>query len=164
MNHQQDKTRTLRTDGSPRPLLDDMFMVVAEAIATRSTCPDGARHGAVIVLDGHIVATGYGSPAAGVPPCQRCWLRESEKETGAKDWSTCPSVHAEANAVAMAAKFGHALWGARAYVTRDPCSQCLRLLHNAGVLEVAYKAPGSGRLVVVKIAGDKALRAPAERA
>jgi len=123
-----------RTDGSPRPLLDNMFMDVAEVIAARSTCPDGARHGAVLVMDGHIVATGYGSPAAGVPPCDECWLRKKYKETGVKDWSVCPSVHAELNAVAMAAKFGIRVWGSTVFLTKEPCEPCARLLKNAGVV------------------------------
>lgn len=135
-------TPSRRTDGTPRPMLDDVFMEVADVLATRSTCPDGARHGAVAVLHGHIVATGYGSPAAGVAPCDECWLRKKFKETGVKDWSVCPSVHAEANVVAAAAKFGTSLWGATVYLTREPCEACLRLLVNAGVADVAIRTPG----------------------
>ncbi len=124
---------SLRTDGTPRPLLDEMFMAVAGTVATRSTCPSGARHGALLVRDGHVIATGYGSPPTSIPPCGKCWLRETEKATGKKDWSVCPSVHAELNAILMAAKFGIAVEGSTMYITRDPCDPCLRAMMNAGV-------------------------------
>lgn len=120
-----------RVDGTTRPLQAEVFMGIAELIAERSTCPKGARHGAVLVLNRHVVAMGYGSPAAGIPTCQRCWLRE---KPGKKDWESCPSVHAEANALLMAARFGISVDGADLYVTKAPCGPCLRMLHNAGVV------------------------------
>lgn len=129
------KTRrtSLRTGGTPRPLLDEVFMKMAEDMAERSTCPDGARNGAVLVRDGHVIATGYGSPAVGVPPCTKCWLREMKAEGEAKAWEVCPSVHAEINAILMAAKFGIVVEGSTMYVTKMPCDPCLRNMVNAGV-------------------------------
>jgi dCMP deaminase len=100
---------------------------------------------------------GYGSPPVGVPPCRECWLRLEKERTGKKDWSVCPSVHAEANAVAMAAKFGVSVAGASAYVTAEPCDECLRLLANAGVFVVVTAA---GRF---KVLGEDRLRSPMER-
>lgn len=47
-------------------------------------------------------------------------------------------VHAEANAVAAAARNGHALKGSTAYVTLPPCSQCAALLIQAGVYRVVF--------------------------
>ena len=45
-------------------------------------------------------------------------------------------VHAEANAVAAAARNGHSLKGSTAYVTSRPCCQCAALLIQAGVKRV----------------------------
>ncbi len=134
-----------RTDKTERPSLDQTFLAIAAVLAERSTCPDGARHGAVITIDNRIVATGYGSPAAGVDPCERCWLREHRARTGVKDFSVCPSVHAEANAVATAARNGISVLGGHVWVTRMPCDGCWRLLINAGLAHAFW--PG----------GDKAL-------
>lgn len=131
-----------RTDGTVRPCVEDVFMTLAGQLAERSTCPAGARHGAVLAVSRRVVATGYGSPTSGVPPCSECWLRKSEEATGYKDWSVCPSVHAEENAVAMAARHGISVAGAVAYVTKRPCDRCLRLLKNAGVAECLYAASG----------------------
>lgn len=129
-----------RTDGSTRPTRRAVFLTVAETLAALSTCPEGARHGAVITVDDRIVATGYGSPAAGVSPCGECWLRKKFAETGVKDWSVCPAVHAEANAVACAARNGVSVLGGTAWVTRDPCEACARLLKNAGL--AFWESPG----------------------
>jgi dCMP deaminase len=129
---------SMRTDKTSRPELDDTFFEIARALAERSTCPDGARHGCVITVDNRVIATGYGSPGVGVPPCERCWLREKYAETGVKDWSVCPSIHAEANAVACAARNGVSTRGAVAWVTRAPCERCRVLLLSAGIERVHW--------------------------
>jgi len=48
------------------------------------------------------------------------------------------TVHAEANAVAAAARNGHSLRGAIAYVTQAPCCQCAALLIQAGISVVVF--------------------------
>lgn len=47
-------------------------------------------------------------------------------------------VHAEANAVAAAAKKGHALAGGTCYATRPVCCSCAGLLIQAGIKRVVY--------------------------
>lgn len=127
-----------RTDGSERPSFSTNMLDIAHVLALRSTCPSGARHGAVIVLDRRIVATGYGSPPEGSAPCERCWLRESFEKTGVKDWSVCPSNHAEANAVANAARTGARVEGGVVFVTKRPCGACLKLLQASGLNAVVF--------------------------
>ena len=48
------------------------------------------------------------------------------------------SVHAEANAVATAARSGVSLAGCTAYVTHPPCAQCAALLTQAGIRRVVF--------------------------
>jgi len=74
-------------------------------------------------------------------PCAQCWLREKFARTGKKDWSVCPSVHAEANAVATAARNGVSVLAGRIYVSREPCDACYRLLANAGVATATWPGP-----------------------
>lgn len=135
--------RTPNPDGSTRlrPSLKATYLAMAALLAERSSCPDGARHGCVITVDDRIVATGYGSPAQGVTPCERCWLREKFLETGIKDWSVCPAVHAEVNAVATAARNGVSIRGGTVYVTREPCKPCRHVLVNAGVAAIVTNHP-----------------------
>jgi dCMP deaminase len=49
------------------------------------------------------------------------------------------SVHAEANAIAQAAKHGISTSGASIYVTLEPCLTCLKLIISAGIKEVFYE-------------------------
>lgn len=46
------------------------------------------------------------------------------------------TVHAEANAVAAAARNGHSLKGGTAYITKPICCQCAALLIQAGIKRV----------------------------
>lgn len=48
-------------------------------------------------------------------------------------------VHAEANAVANAARLGRRLEGGWAYITKQPCSQCAALLIQVGITRVVYQ-------------------------
>jgi dCMP deaminase len=86
--------------------------------------------GAVIARDGRVVASGYnGAPShlphcgpecsPGGPPCNR-------------------SVHAEANAIAFAARHGIATEGATMVSTDSPCLVCARLIINCGIKEIFY--------------------------
>lgn len=49
------------------------------------------------------------------------------------------SLHAEANAVAQAAKNGIRLDGSEIYVTASPCLTCFKLVANCGIRTVYYK-------------------------
>jgi dCMP deaminase len=60
------------------------------------------------------------------------------------------SIHSEANIVAMGAKDGVSLKGSSIYVTTFPCSNCARLLCEAGIKKVFYKN-GYSRLDAEKI-------------
>lgn len=51
------------------------------------------------------------------------------------------AVHAEANAIAFAAKHGVATGGARLFTTLAPCLACAQLIINAGIVEVIYAKP-----------------------
>jgi dCMP deaminase len=47
-------------------------------------------------------------------------------------------VHAEANAIAQAARHGVRIEGADIYVTASPCWGCFRLLANAGIAKIYF--------------------------
>lgn len=66
-----------------------------------------------------------------LPEC----LRDKLDLHGGHGYELCPCVHAEANAVAHAARHGVRLSKAVAYATRVPCGTCARLLWQAGVEE-----------------------------
>lgn len=69
---------------------------------------------------------------AGVP------LPRAAGETIGRGLDVCVCVHAEANALITAARYGIPLEGATAYVTDQPCMQCAKELLQVGVKRVYY--------------------------
>ncbi len=57
-------------------------------------------------------------------------------------YEVCPCVHAEANALAHAARHGVATDGAIALCTRQPCCACAKSLLQAGIERVAFYDAG----------------------
>lgn len=122
-----------------RPTWDEYFLMLAKLAATRSTCL-AFPVGAVIVKDKQAVATGYNGPPSGSIHCIAqgyCYSGLTSCDAS----KTLPSraVHAEANAIAQAAKHGVVTSGARIYVTLEPCLSCLKLIISAGIKEVIYE-------------------------
>jgi dCMP deaminase len=48
------------------------------------------------------------------------------------------TTHAEANAIAQAAKNGVAVNQSEIYVTASPCYNCFKLIANAGIKKIYY--------------------------
>jgi dCMP deaminase len=132
-----------------RPTWDEYFLMLAKLAATRSTCL-AFPVGAVIVKNKQVVATGYNGSPSGSAHCTTqgyCYPGLSSCDAS----KTLPSraVHAEANAIAQAAKHGISTEGASIYVTLEPCLSCLKLIISAGIKEIFYETPFNG--------GEKAL-------
>lgn len=122
-----------------RPTWDEYFIMIAKLAATRSTCL-AFPVGAVIVKDRQLLATGYNGSPSGSAHCTAqgfCYPGLSSCDAS----SSLPSraVHAEANAIAQAAKHGISTNGAFIYVTLEPCVSCLKLIISAGIKKVFYE-------------------------
>ena len=121
-------------------------MLIAKLVSTRSTC-NSRPTGAVLVKDRQILATGYngsmpGAPhcsdevmADGSPYCHRRALRIADVDK----YNYCRASHAEANAIAQAARYGVAIKGALLYVTLQPCFVCIKLLATAQIKRVYFE-------------------------
>lgn len=109
----------------------EYFMKIAEQVATRSTC-DRKHIGAVIVRDKTILSTGYNGSLRGAPHCDEAG---HDMENG----HCVRTVHAEANAVAQAAKNGVRIDDAELFVTASPCLTCFKLVANCGIRTIYYK-------------------------
>jgi dCMP deaminase len=119
---------------------DDYYMSIAKTVALRSNCV-GRSVGAVVVRGDRIVATGYNGTASGLTNCldggcTRCVNREQFPSGTAYDLCIC--VHAEANAIASAARHGIALEGGTLYTTDQPCFSCAKELIQVGIALVLY--------------------------
>ncbi|UCG90590.1 MAG: dCMP deaminase family protein [Candidatus Heimdallarchaeota archaeon] len=106
------------------------FMKIAQQVATRSTC--GRKHiGAVIVRDKTILSTGYNGSIRTLAHCDDVGHM---MENG----HCVRTVHAEANAIAQAAKNGVNVNQSEIYITASPCWTCFKLLANAGIVKVIF--------------------------
>lgn len=112
---------------------EGMLMHMARAVAKRSTC-DRLHVGAVIARDGRVISSGYNGNIMGMDHCNHQEHPSVPCES---------AVHAEANAILFAARYGMSTEGAELYTTHQPCLQCAKMIVNAGicrvVFEVAYR-------------------------
>jgi len=106
----------------------DYFMDLAEVVAFKSKDPS-TKVGCVLVgLHNNILSTGYNGFARGVDDSEARYLN--------RDLKLSMIVHAEANAVAAAARVGANLYASTAVITKPPCPQCAALLIQAGVCRI----------------------------
>lgn len=109
-----------------RPTRDEMLMEMAGVVAKRSTC-SRASVGVVIARAGRPLVTGYNGAPAGMDHCNHV-----------DDTPCFIAVHAEANAIAYAARWGIRLQGATLYTTLVPCLPCAQVVVNSGIDRVVY--------------------------
>lgn len=124
-----------------RPSWDEYFMEMACVTAKRSTCL--RRHvGAVIVVDKHIIATGYNGAPRGLKHCGQIeggCLREKLGIPSGQRHELCRALHAEQNAIIQAATLGQSIEGGTIYVTNQPCVICAKMIINAGIERIVVK-------------------------
>lgn len=108
------------------------YFKIARTIAEAS-CDKSTKVGCIVVgPDKEIRAQGYNGFPRGVDDEDPKWHQRPAKY----DYV----IHAEANAVANAARTGANLKGCTAYVTAPPCCDCAGLLINAGISKVVWPA------------------------
>ena len=120
-----------------RPSWDEYFMDIVNLIARRSTCLRRSV-GAVLVKDKRILATGYNGAPSGLKHCSEVGCLRKDIDSGERH-ELCRGLHAEQNAIIQAAIHGISISGATLYCTNHPCSICLKMLINAGIVEVVYQ-------------------------
>ena len=121
-----------------RPSWDEYFMKMANDVATRTTCLRRGV-GAVIVKDRRILATGYNGVPTGLTHCSETGcLREQLGVPSGQRHEICRGLHAEQNAIIQAARYGVSIEGSVLYCTTQPCTQCTKMLINAGITEIVY--------------------------
>jgi dCMP deaminase len=84
--------------------------------------------GAIIVKDRMIISDGYNGTPTGFENC-------CEDEEGYTKWYV---LHAEANAILKVASSTQSCKGATLYITLSPCTECSKLIHQAGIVRVVY--------------------------
>ena len=113
--------------------------------------------GCVVVKDNTIIGIGYnGMPSGWDNVCEdieyilkeEChispeWLIENGYTESAHGWSRKKTkrevLHAETNALAKIARSTNSSDGASLFVTHEPCLDCAKIIHQAGINEVYYR-------------------------
>lgn len=104
-------------------------MTMAVLASYSSTC-QRRKVGALLVLEGRIISSGFNGSLPGETHC-------NPEECNAN--SPClKTVHAEQNIIAFCAKHGLSTNGATLYVTLSPCKECAKIILQAGIKEVLY--------------------------
>ena len=127
-------------------------MLIAKLVSTRSTC-NSRPTGAVLVKDKQILATGYNGSMPGAPHCLGQYMpdgspychRRALRIADVDKYNFCRASHAEANAIAQAARHGVPIKGATLYVTLEPCYVCVKLLATAQIEAVFFELPYESR-------------------
>lgn len=144
---QLDKDLAFFSGGRPvRPDWDEYFLAIAKAVSARADCRR-AQHGAIIVQNHRIVATGYNGAPAGAGSClagdcPRGLLTSEQVAHLTPDYSNCIACHAEQNAIAYASRADTE--GAVIYITGAPCDMCSKLIKAAGIVSVRWHTAVDG--------------------
>lgn len=121
---------------SRRPTWDEYFLRITCEVAQRSTCLR-RQVGAILVMDKHILTTGYNGAPSGLQHCiETGCLREQLNIPPGERHELCRGLHAEMNALLQAAYYGIKISGATLYTTTYPCSLCAKMLVNAGIKRI----------------------------
>jgi dCMP deaminase len=119
-----------------RPSWDEYFLRITKEVAQRSTCLR-RKVGALLVMDKHILTTGYNGAPSGIQHCLEIGcLREQLKVPPGERHELCRGLHAEMNALIQAANYSTKISGATLYSTTYPCSMCAKMLVNAGIKRI----------------------------
>ena len=106
---------------------DAMYMEIVDVIARRSH-DEKHKVAAVVVKGNKILSYGWN----GVPQGMR---NETRNHRGETRWEV---IHAEANALCKLASSTESSEGATVYCSLSPCTECSKLLLQAGIKRVVY--------------------------
>lgn len=105
------------------------FVPIAKAVASLSKDPSKQVGAVVLDPDGNILTTGYNGFPRGVD--------DDAERYANRDVKLLYIAHAEANAIAQAARVGAKLLGSSIVLTAlYPCSNCAKLIIQAGIKKV----------------------------
>ncbi len=123
-----------------RPNWDNYFISIVDAVSERATCNRG-KCGCVITKNNRILSTGYVGAPAGMEDCYEVGhlLSEVKDDKGNIKEHCTRTIHAEANAIFYAGRYGVSLDGATIYSTMFPCLNCAYAISSVGIKKVVAK-------------------------
>ena len=140
--YNKDKERVEMNAPQPikRPDWDIYYLGIAKAVSARGDCIR-RQHGAIIVKNHSIVATGYnGSPPGSDKSCGATGKCPRNQDPNAKhsqgEYDLCWATHAEANALLRVS--WENVQDSTIYVTGEPCPGCMKLIKSAGIKRIVW--------------------------
>lgn len=130
-----------------RPNWHDIRFDMAKAIASRSLCIRDQVGAVIVDANNKIIGEGYNGPPTGFwhsnAPCsawcQRTVNVQIDPASGLqRDYSDCPALHAESNALMMSDRSLRA--HGTIYVTSHVCIGCAKLIANSGLSNLRVQA------------------------
>jgi dCMP deaminase len=125
---------------SSRPDWDQTWIAVAKTIALRSLCSRDKVGAVVVSKQNRLLETGYNGPPSGFvtedKPCSE-WCQRAIGAAGSLkgsvmlDYSDCPSLHAEWNALLRGDRAARE--GGTIYTTSHVCMTCAKAIANSGL-------------------------------
>ena len=106
---------------------DLAYLKIANEWGKLSYC-ERRKVGAIIVKNNMIISDGFNGTPSGFDNC-------CEDAKGVTKWEV---LHAEANAILKVASSTQSAEGATLYITLSPCTECSKLIHQAGIKRVVY--------------------------
>lgn len=125
-----------------RENVNEVGLLIAEAIAKRGTCLRRQVGCYLVDEDGKELALGYNGVARGMPHCNQPGLLPYPNacagalEPSGTGLDKCDAIHAEANALLKCANV-RAIH--TCYVTVSPCRDCTKLLMNTGCIRIIFR-------------------------
>ncbi len=111
-----------------RPNWDDYFMLIAESVASRASCPRASVGVVIVSTDNRILSTGYNGSPPGELDCLEagCTIEDEHCQR---------AIHAEVNAIGHAARHGVELRGGRLYMWGHGgvCRECMKVVNAVGL-------------------------------
>lgn len=123
-----------------RPSWDDVWMQTATTVGQRSLC-DRAKVGAVVVTkDNRVQAASFNGAADRIDvqgkTCTH-WCERMATGDLSGDYSRCPAIHAEQNAL-LRADYSQ-IQGGTLYCTHAVCINCSKIVMGSGLARVVYR-------------------------
>ncbi len=136
-----------------RPTWEDYFLEIAKVVATRSH-DEQTQHGCVLVKDNRIIGTGYNGVPRGMSDDNK-WPKtrpttDEEKNSVFENKYWC-MMHSERNALLNRSVNCD---GIIAYVTGEPCLDCLLHMWQGGVYQVVY-IQGHGSYLITQVERER---------
>ncbi len=122
-----------------RPCWEEYFVDLLNTMSKRATCDRGRNACIITNKENDILSYGYVGSPHGQPHCDEnghVILEIQDMRTGEIRNHCIRTIHAEQNAIAIAAKRGVALKNSYLYTLLEPCYYCAKLIVQAGIIRV----------------------------